>query len=148
MKKIVTMLGLLTVIFISLSFSSAAQNSKKRKGPSGEVTSKLLAADKAVVIDIFFKSLDLQHYYLEFTQGQNKEVYGTLSISGDDLAAIKRGSAPTDATKLIYGWYWQMGLLYVIGKTRTGVDLETVLGKENAARLQAIITKYTGGSGN
>ena len=147
MKKIVTMLGLLTVIFIAISFSSEAQNSKKRKGPSGEVTSKLLAADKAVVIDIF-KSLDPQHYYLEFTQGQNKEVYGTLSISGDDLAAIKRGSAPTDATHLIYGWYWQMGLLYVIGKTRTGVDLETLLGKENAAKLQAIITKYTGGSGN
>jgi len=144
MKKMLGLFGLFAVILFS-SLNSAAQNSKKRKAPPGEVTYKLIAADRAVIIDIF-KSLDPQHYHLEFAPG--KEVYGTLAISSDDLAAIRRGSSPTDANNLIYSWYYEIPLLYIIGKTRTGIDLETVLGKDNAARLKAVVTKYTGGSSN
>ena len=133
--------GFLTIIFISISAILVAQEGKKRKG---EPPKTISAADKAVVIDIF-RTLDQQYYYLEFEKGT--EVYGTKTlVSADNLESIRKGLIPSGSDHLIIGsYYHQMGTVFIIGKTRSGISLEAVLGKANATRLQAIINKYTGG---
>ena len=35
--------------------------------------------------------------------------------------------------------------VFITGKMRYGISLEAVLGKTNAAKLQSIVNKYTGG---
>jgi len=141
MKKQFILVGILTIILFSLSASSLAQGSKKRKG---EPAKSISAADKTVVIDIF-RTLDQQYYYLEFEKGT--EVYGTKTlVSTDNLESIRKGLIPSGSDHLIIGsYYYQMGMVFIIGKTRSGISLETALGNTNATRLQAIINKYTGG---
>ena len=133
--------SLLTIICISLTINLFAQGGKKRKG---EPPKSISAADKAVVIDIF-RSLDAQYYYLEFERGN--EVYGTKTlVSADNLESIRKGLIPSGSDHLIIGsYYYQMGMVFIIGKTKSGISLETILGKTNATRVQAIVNKYTGG---
>src|SRR5688572_6047477 len=141
MKKQFILFGFLTIILFSLSASSLAQGSKKRKG---EPPKSISATDKAVVNDIF-RTLDQQYYYLEFEKGT--EVYGTKTlVSADNLESIRKGQIPSGSDHLIIGsHYYQAGFVFIIGKTRSGISLETVLGKTNATKLEAIINKYTGG---
>src|SRR5688572_25686771 len=140
MKKILAT-SLLTIICFSLATNLFAQGGKKRKG---EPPKSISATDKAVVIDIF-RTLDQQYYYLEFEKGT--EVYGTKTlVSADNLESIRKGLIPSGSDHLIIGsYYYQMGMVFIIGKTRSGISLETALGNTNATRLQAIINKYTGG---
>src|SRR5688572_20950604 len=140
MKKILAT-SLLTIICFSLVVNLFAQGGKKRKG---EPPKSISAADKTVIIDIF-KTLDQQYYYLEFEKGT--EVYGTKTlVSADNLELIRKEQVPLGSDHLIIGsYYYQAGFVFIIGKTRSGISLETVLGKTNATRLEAIINKYTGG---
>lgn len=133
--------SLLTIICFLLTVSLFAQGGKKRRG---EPPKTISAADKAVVIDIF-RTLDQQYYYLEFEKGT--EVYGTKTlVSADNLESIRKGLIPSGSDHLIIeSYYNQIGMVFIIGKTKSGISLETILGKTNAARLQAIINKYTGG---
>ncbi len=133
MKKLLT----ISTLLVLFSFLSAAQNPESIEKPI-----KLLsAADKAVIIEIF-KTLDPKDYYLEF---KNKEVYGLKKMQPSALFAIKTDQLHTASA--IIKWYKEISLLFVIAQPST-VDLKTIFGKANAARLQAIITKYTGGTGN
>ena len=143
MKKLFTLSALLVVILISLSIPSSAQHSKKLRGQPPKVIS---AADKTEIITIF-RNLNPQVYYLGFNNG--KESYGLASLlDQNQIDAIIMGKTFTESNNFIIGWYQPIWLLYAIGKTRTGIDLDTVLGKENATKLHAILTKYSGGSTN
>lgn len=140
MKRILTSSFLIAICFLLVD-SLFAQGGKKRRGEPPKTTS---AADKAVIIDIF-RSLDPQYYYLECEKGT--EVYGTRTlVSADILESIRKEIIPAGSDHLIIGsYYYQMGMVFIIGKTKSGISLETILGKTNATRLQAIINKYTGG---
>lgn len=100
--------------------------------------------DKTVIIDIF-KTLTQDRYYLEFSNG---DVYGKFVIPSVQRTSIKNGESFPMQIQYILGWYKEIGLLYVINKTQTAVDLETALGKAAAGRLTAVINKYTAGQGD
>ena len=130
------MFGLLTVIFLSYSLSSAAQDAETEKGAK---TKELSTADKAVIIEIF-KTLESKYYYLRF---KNNEVYGLKTMQPSAISDVKMGQF--HVTSVIAKWYKEIDLLYAIEKPNTA-DLKTIFGKANASRLNAILTKYTGGN--
>jgi hypothetical protein len=140
MKRILINSFLIVICFLLVD-SLFAQGGKKRRG---EPSKTISPADKAVIIDIF-RSLDPQYFYLECERGS--EVYGTKTlVSADNLESIRKEIIPAGSDHLIIGpYYYQMGIVFIIGKTRSGTSLETILGKTNATKLQAIINKYTGG---
>jgi len=132
------------VLFTSLVFiipeNANGQGGKKRGAPTRVISD----ADKAVVIDIF-RSIDPSVYYLEFKRGS--EVFGSTTIVTQEQLIDIREQRPVIGTKnyLIGSYYYGMSMVYII-KTREGVRLEDIFGKTHAAKLEAIINKYTGGS--
>lgn len=135
MKKQFMLATFLTLMLFSLSASLLAQGKKKE-----EPTKELSAKDKAAFIEIF-KSLPAQQYYLSFNTGG--ENYGTLVVPVVDVVRIRTGMAPVEPDKYIYKWVGSIGLTYVILPTRSGSNLESVLGTANAAKVEALVKKYT-----
>lgn|GEM_PF-2846767 len=146
MKKNLFLLGAATSCLLFVSLASSSQ---------GKVAREISAADKAVILDMFKKSLKTNQYYLEFNYGKPSfEKYGSLDVTPAGLSQMRQNITPlVDYDNLdamtFFKSYPEMSFLYAMrGTTYNGAEtytLEKFLGKANAARVEAIINKYTGG---
>lgn len=97
------------------------------------------ADDKREIISLF-KGVDSKLYRLQF----NSEVYGSKKIEMRDLTQVKRVSNPLDVKGWVIISHSDHGIMSFVAVTKgRGTSLVSVLGKEKAAKLTAIMGKYT-----
>jgi|SRR5688572_10772952 len=125
--------GLTVLLIVSFSLSSSGQ---QRAGTTPKTIS---AEDKRIIISMF-KGVDGSLYRLKF----NDEVYGSKKIEMRDLEQVKRVSDPLDAQGWVVISHSDLGIMSFVAVTRgSGTSLVSVLGKEKAAKLTAIMSKYS-----
>lgn len=103
----------------------------------------LTAKDKAVIVQIFNEMIFEDEYRMEF---DNKEVYGKKELPDGYVNALRTGKITDDLPST---WLYQTlqpkaGFWFFTNKPKA-LGMDNVFGKANAAKLQAIINKYSGG---
>ena len=137
MKKRFMLPALLIIILCSFSASSLVRDEKNER--SGK---ELSAKDKEVIIGIF-KTLSEDQYRFEFSKDEN---YGMKVLPKAMWYSLRSGNKETFAGSIVQNYYPAINFWYVINNPKSpGQGIEDVFGKANAARLQAIINKYSGG---
>lgn len=140
MKRFLSKIGFLLFSIVAFSFGT----STIQQGPAiRTATPKILTAkDKAVIIEIF-KSIDEEDYRMEFN---NKELYGKKVLPDGYVQALRTGNLLEDIgdSYLFQTLQPKAGFWYYTNKPRD-LGLEKLFGKDNAARFQAIMKKYSGG---
>lgn len=128
--------GFLLVILV---ISSAQPGRTKRS--ANERTPKVISAkDKADINELFKTGVGIRYYRMEFA---DREVFGAFQLNETIANALRKGYQLDHdmVSGQVYKSYQpQLAFWYFINKTGS---LESVLGKANAARFQAIINKYT-----
>lgn len=144
MRKLVTRLIFSGCLLFILSLTIGAQTTENQKNATTKPVKTLSAKDKAEVIEIF-QSLDANLYRLQFNGF--KQTYGQLDVPGPMRSQLLLGAEfPSISEPWIIGsYYTSIGFYFVVRKPAPPAEgLEGALGKANAARLEAIVTKYTG----
>lgn len=102
----------------------------------------LTAKDKEVIIEIF-KTIDDKSYRFSFG---DQETYGNKYLPKLMPASLQKGSHPTLSGHIVKTYYPTMNFWFVVTKPKPPAEgLEGIFGKANAARLEALIKKYTAG---
>lgn len=138
MKKLSVFSSLFIIISFFLSLTVSAQpESKTKKEPI-----KILSAkDKATIIEIF-KTIESFLYRIEFDK---EESYGSKFI-GSSTENLRIGKQVPVSNAISETYYPTFNFWFVVMKPASPAEgLEGIFGKQNAARLQAIINKYAGG---
>lgn len=134
MKKLSVTISLFAIISFVLSLSVQAQEEKK-------VIKEISAKDKATIIDIF-KTIESPLYRIEFN---SNETYGSKFI-GSSTDYLRVGKYIGFLNAIVETYYPAMNFWFVVMKpTPPAEGLEGIFGKQNAAKLKAVINKYTGG---
>jgi hypothetical protein len=128
-------------LFLFLVFSSVlpAGAEKSTVGRSPKVIS---TKDKADINEIFRSSVGLRNYRMEFGNG---ETFGAFELNSTIAYKLRKGYQLDldDFSGQLYKTYQpKLAFWYFVNKSGTE-GVEAVLGKANAARLQAVINKYT-----
>lgn len=140
MKRFLSKAAFLLFIIVAFSFSTSSLQPGHAIRPA---TPKILTAkDKAVIIEIF-RNIDEADYRMEFN---NKELYGKRVLPDAYIQALRTGNLLEDIgdSYLFQTLQPKAGFWYYINKHKD-LGLEKIFGKDNAARFQAIIKKYSGG---
>ena len=137
MKKQFILFGFLTILPFSLSAFSLMRNAKNEK-----LAKELSAKDKEVVIGIF-KALNEDQYRFEFSKD---ETYGAKVLPKALWYSLRSVKEATFSGSIVQNYYPAVNFWFVVNNPKPPAEgLEGLFGKANAARLQAIINKYTGG---
>lgn len=130
------------LLFIIVAFSFGTSPIQPDHATTITAPKILTAKDKAVVIEIF-KNIHEEDYRMEFS---NKELYGKRELPDSYIHALRTGNLLEDISNnyLFQTLQPKAGFWFFIQKDKN-LKLEGVFGKANAARLQAVINKYTGG---
>lgn len=138
MKKQFMLPALLIIILFSMSASVSAPGEKTEKSAK-----TLTAKDKDVIKEIF-KTIGANQYHMGF---EKNEAYGVYQLPAGLLNALRTGSRidADDVTGGLYKTYQPDLAFWYYINWKSSAGLESVFGKANAARLQAIINKYNGG---
>jgi hypothetical protein len=108
--------------------------------PAPEIKKPMTSKDKEVIVEIF-KSADETRYRLEFSPG---EIYGKKSVSVSDWGKLRSGIDVPIVQSIAATYIPKTNFWYVFTRAKKSSDqLETLLGKSNAAKLNALINKYT-----
>ena len=139
MKEFLSRAAVLPIIVIVFSFGTSLIQ------PYHTATPRTLSAkDKSAINDIF-KTIGVRNFRMEF--GLN-EAYGSYLLPDPVVKALRSGShidSDILVTDDLYKSYQpQLSFWYYLDRSRSE-GLEGIFGKANAARLNAIINKYTGG---
>ncbi|MFN8344365.1 MAG: hypothetical protein U0X91_05155 [Spirosomataceae bacterium] len=95
------------------------------------------AEDKKAIVALF-KDADPTMYRLQFNDG--KEVYGKRQIKMDELEQIKKVRNPAGENGYVVLAVKDDGIMLIFAATKGKV--ESLLGREKAAKLNTIMTKY------
>ena len=137
MKKQFILFGFLTILLVSLSASSPVN--EKNENSAKELSAK----DKEVIIEIF-KTLSEDQYRFEFSENEN---YGAKVLPKAMWYSLRSGKKGSLSGSIVQNYYPAINFWFVVNNPKPpGEGLEGVFGKANAARLQAVINKYTSGS--
>ena len=129
---------------IQLSTDSFAQGGKKRRGEPAKLISD---ADRTAIVEIF-KTLEAGDYYMEFAVPKPAVVYGSKKVDWTDLQLLKDNHPTLPSLWHAYRYLPEIGLTFLIkigAKSQLKLTLPEIFGSGNAARLEAVINKYTGG---
>ena len=141
MKKYFFQAALLPFIILGLSTSISSPTAD----PAASITTpkSLTAKDKAVILEIFGNMIFEDEYRMEF---DNKEVYGKIELPDSYINSLRTGNLSDNLpSTLIYQTLQpKAGFWYYINKQKK-LGLENIFGKDNNARFQAIIKKYSAG---
>ena len=140
MKRILSKASFLSFIIVAFSFGTSSV--QPGHSISTATPKTLTAKDKSVIIEIF-KSIDEEDYRMEFN---NKELYGKKVLPDGYIQALRTGNLLEDIgdSYLFQTLQPQAGFWYYINKSKD-LGLEKIFGKDNAARFQGIIKKYSAG---
>lgn len=133
---------LLILLLCSISFSASAQR-KTRISPTktDKVTARqaagVSAADQKAIIELF-KDVDPSKYRLQFNN--RKSTYGNRKVEMRDVQQVKRITNPVEAAGWIVFVVEGDDVIYVLAVGNS--DLQSVIGKEKAQKLNAIMSKY------
>lgn len=132
--------GCVCLLLLTGSLLSSAQPTQvELPADAGKPTKVLIAKDKTAIIEIF-RTLAPANYRLWI----GSESKGTLAVPSVVWVLVKPGEYSASARTMFGGYYSNIGLLYAVsGSPDKG--FEGIFGKTNAAKLQAIINKYTAG---
>ena len=141
MKKFFFQAAILPIII--LGFASVISSPNTESATTIRTPKSLTAKDKAVIIEMFGNMIIEDEYRMEF---DNKEVYGKIELPDSYINSLRTGNLSDNLpSTLIYQTLQpKAGFWYYINRPKT-LELEKLLGKDNAARFQAIIKKYSGG---
>ena len=130
------------LLFIIFGFSFSTSSIQPDQAASNATPKILTAKDKAVIIEIF-KSINEEDYRMEFN---NNELYGKKVLPDSYIQALRTGNLLEDIgdSYLFQTLQPKAGFWYYTNKPKD-IGLEKFFGKDNAARFQAIIKKYSGG---
>jgi hypothetical protein len=109
------------------------------------LTNKVVAQDKAIsetdkkAIVKLFEGVDKSKYRLQFNGG--KEVYGARKVAMKDLEQVRKVRNPQDELGYVVLIVSDDGIVYIVAVSKGG-KLESVLGREKAAKLNTIMSKY------
>jgi hypothetical protein len=109
------------------------------------LTNKVVAQDKAISeadkkeIIKLFEGVDKSKYRLQFNKG--KEVYGARKVAMRDLEQVRKVRNPQDELGYVVLIVSDDGIVYIVAVSKGG-KLESVLGREKAAKLNTIMSKY------
>lgn len=109
------------------------------------LTNKAVAQDKAISetdkkeIIKLFQGVDKSKYRLQFNGG--KEVYGARKVAMRDLEQVRKVRNPQDELGYVVLIVSDDGIVYIVAVSKGG-KLESVLGREKAAKLNTIMSKY------
>ena len=140
MKSFLSKAVFLLFIVVAFSFSTS---SIQPDHATRTATPKILTAkEKSVIIEVF-KNIDEEDYRMEFN---NKELYGKRVLPDAYIQALRTGNLLEDigTSNLFQTLQPKAGFWFFTNKDKS-LGLEGVFEKTNAARLQAIINKYSGG---
>ena len=139
--------ALFTVIIFSvgaISFIPPRQKTFYVQPDHATTPRTISAKDKAAINDIF-KTIGVRNFRMEF---ENNEAYGAYKLQDVVVKFLRSGSyidADILVTEDLYKSYQpQLAFWFYINRNRSE-GFEGIFGKSNAARLEAIIKKYSGG---
>ncbi|HEX6846206.1 MAG TPA: hypothetical protein VF144_04475 [Chitinophagaceae bacterium] len=139
MKRYLYTIAFLSIALILFSFGTLSINPDELIPPK-----TLTTKDKAAIRDIF-KTIGERNFRLEF--GTN-EAYGSFVLQDAVVKALRSGThidIDILATSHFYKSYQpELAFWFYINRDRSE-GLEGIFGKSNAAKLQAIIKKYSAG---
>jgi hypothetical protein len=128
MKQLSFFIGML----LMLSFSQEAK----------KVAKEVSAKDKEVIVEIF-KTLYEEQYRFEFSK---EESYGKKPVGKMSPASLRNGGQVTISNSIVKTYYPTMNFWFAVNNPKPPAEgLSGVFGKANAARLEAIVNKYTAG---
>lgn len=139
MKNYLSKTTFLLFIIVALSFGTSSI--QPDHATTITTPKSLTAKDKAVIVEVF-KTIREEDYRIKFN---NKELYGKRELPDGYISALRTGKLLDDVTNSYLAQSLQpnAGFWFFINKD-SSLKLEDVFGKSNAARLQAVINKYTG----
>lgn len=137
MKKYSFQAAILSVIMLAFSFG----NSSAQPEQTTTATAKILTKkDKDVIVEVF-KTIDIHSYRFSFGES---ELYGKGVLPIQFPASLRNGGQPTLSGHLVKSYYPTVNFWYVVAEpAKPDEGLERIFGKANAARLNAVINKYT-----
>lgn len=127
-------LPLALLAFVFCCFTSTAYAQKK---PATTARQGVSAADQKAIIELF-KGVDQSKYRIQFNNRKN--VYGSRKIEMRDVQQIKRVNNPAELAGWIVFVVEGDDVVYVLAVGSS--DLVSVIGKEKAQKLNAIMAKY------
>ena len=127
----------LVLPFLLLCCFSLAVHAQRPTTNSLSKEKSISAADQKAIQEIF-KGVDPSKYRLEFDN--KKTTVGTKTVRMQDLNQIKRVTNPAESAGYIVFVVEGNSVVYVLAVGSS--NLESVIGKQKAAQLNAIITKY------
>ena len=138
MKRFLLQAAILPVIIIAHSFCSLSAQPEQTTTTTTAKT--LTQKDKEVIIEIF-KTIDVKLYHFSFSQS---ETYGKGVLPIPFPASLRNGGQPTLSGHIVKSYYPTVNFWYVVAEpAKPAEGLEGIFGKANAARLNAVINKYT-----
>lgn len=137
-KKIGMVIGACLALSIGLSLLAlGAQERVAKTGGQAKKEKAISAADQRA-IRALFKDVDQSKYRLQFNQG--KRTLGTRKVEMQDMEQVKKFRNPAEAAGWIVLIVEGKDVIYVLAVGKS--ELESVLGKEKAAKLNQIMAKY------
>jgi hypothetical protein len=94
--------------------------------------------DKQAIIKLF-EGVDKNKYRLEFNK--RKEVFGSRKVAMKDLRQVSNFKNPAGKAGYVVLIVSDDGIVYVLAVSKGG-KLQSVIGREKAAKLDAIMAKY------
>lgn len=133
--------ALVLLLLFSLSVSASAQKKTRvtatDKVATRTTTTGISAADQKAIVELF-KGVDASKYRLQFNSRQS--VHGSRKVEMRDVQQIKRVNNPAELAGWIVFVVEGDDVIYVLAVGNS--DLQSVIGKEKAAKLNAIMAKY------
>lgn len=126
MKKVLTYC-LLSFMLIFALFNKAQS---QQKAVSEE--------DKQAIIKLF-EGVDKSKYRLEFNKGT--EVFGSRKVAMKNLRQVSKFQNPAGKAGYVVLIVSDDGIVYILAVSKGG-KLQSVVGAEKAAKLEAIMSKY------
>lgn len=125
-------LSFFIAVLLMLSFS------QREAAATKEVSSK----DKEVIIEVF-KTLYESQYRFEFSKDEG---YGKKPVGKMSPGSLRNGNQVTISNSIVKTYFPTMNFWFAVNNPQPPAEgLAGAFGKANAARLQAIVNKYTGG---
>lgn len=124
--KSLTLYAVSIMLFVALSGKAIAQDKA------------ISETDKKEIVKLF-EGVDKSKYRLQFNGG--KEVYGARRVAMKDLQQVRKVRNPQGEAGYVVLIVSDDGIVYIVAVSKGG-KLESVLGREKAAKLNTIMSKY------
>jgi hypothetical protein len=129
--------GCLMLLCAASLYATGQHEKEKPAADHGKRPTHISPADQRA-IEALFKGVDQSKYHLQFENG--KRTIGTKKVEMSELEQVKKIRNPGEAAGWIILIVEGNDVIYVLAVG--GSELESVLGKEKAAKLNQIVAKY------